>query len=275
MPDRDPRRAARRGGMTTADSPYCHDRRVRTGTWSSRYAAGEHEAVWHELRQVGDRVRSHDLIADAQSVCDEMARRARHNVEVIVERLSEQGYVFHANDDARTPVTPYHPPGARVEAVHDWLTEHFEVVPMTLLAWLNHVGDVWLVGTHPDWPESSSADPLVIEIEGSMYPKASITEYFDDELTAHGDAHVGGSHPPFQLPIAPDRLHKENVSGGPPYGFVLPDGCADGLLVAELALPFVSYLRWVFSRGGFPVQTGVSQAEWRVRRLLAADLLPL
>jgi hypothetical protein len=43
--------------------------------------------------------------------------------------------------------------------------------------------------------------------------------------------------------VAPDRLHKQNVSGGPPYGFILPDGCADGLFTAEVILPFVSYLQ--------------------------------
>lgn len=39
------------------------------------------------------------------------------------------------------------------------------------------------------------------------------------------------------LPLAPDRLHKDNVSGGPPYGIVLADGCVDGPgVVAEANL---------------------------------------
>ena len=78
----------------------------------------------------------------------------------------------------------------------------------------------------------------------------------------------------FVLPVAPDRLHKENVSGGAPYGFVLPDGCVDGLFVAETAMTFVSYLNHVFSHGGFPCTTG-SASEWRIKRDLAKDLLPL
>jgi hypothetical protein len=44
---------------------------------------------------------------------------------------------------------------------------------MTLLSWVRLVGDVWLVGTHPQWAESASADPLVIEAEGSRYPGAT------------------------------------------------------------------------------------------------------
>jgi hypothetical protein len=80
--------------------------------------------------------------------------------------------------------------------------------------------------------------------------------------------------PPFVLPLAPDRLHKENVSGGAPYGIVLPDACADGLFVADTTMPFVSYLNWVFRNGGFPWPAG-PENQWRVKRALAKDLLPL
>jgi hypothetical protein len=75
-------------------------------------------------------------------------------------------------------------------------------------------------------------------------------------------------------PLAPDRLHKENTSGGAPYGIILPDGCVDGLFAGETTTPFVSYLNRVFEHGGFPWWTG-SENEWRIKRDLARDLLPL
>ena len=78
----------------------------------------------------------------------------------------------------------------------------------------------------------------------------------------------------FVLPVAPDRLHKENTSGGSPYGFVLPDGCVDGLFVGETTTSFVEYLNHVFANGGFPWPTD-TQDEWRVKRDLAEGLLPL
>src|SRR6266516_1310240 len=43
-----------------------------------------------------------------------------------------------------------------------WLEERLGSVPLTLLSWVRLVGDVWLVGTHPQWATSASADPLVI-----------------------------------------------------------------------------------------------------------------
>ena len=76
------------------------------------------------------------------------------------------------------------------------------------------------------------------------------------------------------LPLAPDRYHKTNTSGGGPYGIVLPDGCADALFTWDTTMPFVSYLNWVFSEGGFPWPSG-EPSEWEVTYHLAQELLPL
>jgi hypothetical protein len=117
----------------------------------------------------------------------------------------------------------------------------------------------------------------VIEVEGSRYPKAtSIRDYLEDDWTAWHEhcAEDPDTAGPFVLPLAPDQLHKENTSGGSPYGIILPDGSAEGLFVADTTTPFVSYLNWVFRHGGFPETTG-SESEWRVRQDLAKDLLPL
>ena len=246
-----------------------------SSTWLTRYRNGERSRVWHELRQLGATIDDPNLLEDAQLVCDEMAIRARRNLELIVERLRRDGYRFHSNDDAQTPVVPF--VGATESAGEhaDWLRRSFGPVPMTVLSWVRLVGDVWLVGTHPQWPESASADPLVLELEGSRYPGASIRDYFSSELEAWREqANEDPDVDPFVLPVAPDRLHKANVSGGPPYGIVLPDGCVDGLLVGETTMPFVGYLNWVFRNGGFPGPTA-SKSQRRVKQALAEGLLTL
>jgi hypothetical protein len=244
--------------------------------WLDRYVAGQRAEVWHELRQLGAAVREPDVVEEAQRVCDHMASRARQNIETIVSRLTEQGYRFHTNDDDQTPVVPHHPPGPHAPELAAWLQAHFGMVPLTLLSWVRLVGDVWLVGTHPRWTSSASADPLVIEVEGARYPGESITDYFDDEHEAHQQWASESTEAvgPFVLPLAPDHLHKDNVSGGPPYGIVVPDGCVDGMFEAEARMPFVSYLNWVFASGGFP-GCAASSAPWEVRHSLVEGLIPL
>lgn len=118
--------------------------------WLERYRGGEREQVWHELRQWGDRVREPGVAGEAQAVCDEMARRARHNVELVVGRLREQGYRFHTNDDAQDPVEPLRAPTGGAASLASWLPERFGPVPMVVSSWLRLIADVWLVGTHPD-----------------------------------------------------------------------------------------------------------------------------
>ena len=143
---------------------------------------------------------------------------------------------------------------------------------MTVSSWIHIVGDVWFVGSHPAWASASAADPLVIQIEGNHYPDNDIiNEYFTEEYSMWSE---DSDQALFKLPVAPDRLHKDNTSGGGPYGVILPDSCADGLLVLDtLTVSFVDYLRWVFASGGFPANTGDYPAQWQVRQRLEADLL--
>ncbi len=238
--------------------------------WLSRYQNGQRDRVWQELRELGGAVRQSDHLAqEAQLVCDEMAHRARHNVELIVERLTRSGYRFHLNNDEQTPVQPHIPPGEAAAGYAEWLQQRFDAVPMTLLSWVRIVGEVWLVGTHPDWSGSASADPLVIELERSRaYGEHLWTRWQASQSEEPDDGRL------FVLPVAPDRFHKDNTSGGAPYGIVLPDGCVDGLFRWETTMPFVSYLNWVFSEGGFPWPSG-DPSQWRVRHRLVKDMLPL
>jgi hypothetical protein len=59
-----------------------------------RYQAGDCKAVWKDLIALGEGVRSELYYADAAAVAAETMRRARHNVELLIQRLAEAGYRF-------------------------------------------------------------------------------------------------------------------------------------------------------------------------------------
>jgi hypothetical protein len=219
------------------------------------------------MRQLGSRVREPASAPQAQAVCDEMSRRARSNIETLVERLREQGDRFHRNVNDQTPTEPHTPPGAGAEEHLHWLEQRLGPVPMVVSSWIRIVGDVWLVGTHPRWPSSAAADPLVLEFAGSRYPNSDIRTYVADEIAAWQE----DQDAPFLLPVAPDQCHKDNVSGGGAYGVVLPDASADAHFVGEAGMPLVSYLNWVFQHGGFPAPSG-DDAQWQVIHELSEGL---
>ncbi|SMC59626.1 hypothetical protein [Lentzea albidocapillata] len=240
--------------------------------WLTRYRNGQRHVVWQELALLGD-VRRSGRLEEAQAVCDEMAHRARQNVELIVERLTADGFLFHDNDDEQTPARPHTPPTTEAAAHVEWMEERLGAVPLTLSSWTRIVGDVWLVGTHPRWQTSAGSDPLVVEVEGSRCSDASLRRYVEDEWQMWQE---DGSAGVFVLPLSPDHLHKDNTSGGDPYGVVLPDRRVDGLFSWENGMtPFVSYLNRAFQTGGFPMADGEEADAREVTSRLAQDLLPL
>ena len=245
------------------------------GGWLDRYRDGEREQVWWELRQLGAAVREPRFEAEARDVCDEMARRARSNVEILVARLTAQGFRFHSNDADAAPVVPLRPPGDEITELVAALEGEYGPIPFVVSSWMRIVGDVWLVGTHPEWPDSDHADPLVVELEGSRYQGYSTLDYWASEREAWQEESLDAvGSPGFVLPVAPDRLHKANISGGAPYGFRVPDGCADGLFVTDHVGSFVSYLNLVFAHGGFRgFSDGAGVAK--IKRALSQGLLEL
>jgi hypothetical protein len=62
--------------------------------WLARYSAGEYEAVWAEMLQLGEALVSAPAYEHARAVAEETMRRARANVELLIERLQAAGYEF-------------------------------------------------------------------------------------------------------------------------------------------------------------------------------------
>jgi hypothetical protein len=112
-------------------------------------------------------------------------------------------------------------------------------MPISLRAWFEQVGGVALLGSHDllNPKENATADPLVV-----TSPR-HLLEMVDAEEAADGMA----------LWIAPDDLHKANISGGDPYSITIPNACADAEFEFEWhQTTFVKYLRKAFEWGGFP-----------------------
>jgi hypothetical protein len=156
---------------------------------------------------------------------------------------------------------PHVPPGpdARKE-IADFERE-LDVLPLSLRVFYEVVGEVNLMGHHPTLdPEGNpvATDPLVV-----YGLDEGIVEY-DEE---------GEEERPAAVIIAPDDLHKANVSGGDPYLMTIPDLRADGELVNERhGLFFVDYLRLCFEFGGFPGYEGKDVVPAQLQSLKAGLL---
>jgi hypothetical protein len=253
-----------------------------------RYMGGAYREVWAELVALGASVREEPHATDALAVAYETMHRVEANVRTLVARLSEMGYTFASPGSSSSMAElsglfgtilkalgqpgpakggagasgarPHVPPGPHAQRDVAAFEKQFGTLPLSLRTFYEVVGEVNLIGHHPtlDPPGNPiSTDPLVVYglDEGAL-------EYDED----------GEEGAPVAITIAPDDLHKANISGGDPYTMELPNASADGAVVGERhQLLFVDYLRLCFALGGFPGYEG-RHAPGEVR-VLSAGLL--
>jgi hypothetical protein len=210
------------------------------GRWLEHYRAGRHREVWTEITSAGP-----DLDReDATAVARETMRRARGNVERLVEALPAHGFVFGD--------TPHAPPPAGIAQRLDALEDVIGAIPLALRVFFEEVGQVNLNGTHAEWT-FDYPDPLVVHAPIDFI-RSEFEEWSEERYSET-----------FEIPLAPDFLHKANVSGGSPYSLAVPNATADGLLLWEPhQTTFVNYLRIAFAAGGMPgwLQEPGQQPDW-------------
>ena len=113
--------------------------------WHERYRAGDCAQVWNEMSSLGADVRAENLWSEAVEVTRETMRRARTNVERLLELLPASGYEFSDDPNVRVFV----PPPADIVAQLDGLEGRIGRLPFALRCWYEEVGLVNLMGEHP------------------------------------------------------------------------------------------------------------------------------
>jgi hypothetical protein len=222
----------------------------RDGTLLKRYRAGEFDQVWREIR-------SHPSIEgefrdEVMEVAEATMRRVAQNADLITARLRAVGWQALLSQylELRTPPNPSD------EAVFSRITEISGApIPPTLLAFWRVVGGInWV------WDYNSKGRPpglgfdLPLEDHDALCIDApsAITYLFDEWIDQRRQE---GPSPkqPLLIDLAPDYLHKANISGGSPYCIEVPFLGADPLFSEERhGLPFLDYLRLAFHWAGFP-----------------------
>jgi hypothetical protein len=202
-----------------------------------RYQNGEYEQVWKELQDLGASIRNEPYYTQAQDVAAETMGRVRRNCERIISRLHILGYVFGTFPDGKRRsgrMPPHTLPSQKMQADCDELESEAGPLPLSLVAFWQEVGAVDLVGMLPSWP--AGLDPLVVDP-----PEGPLAELYEEDEEIF-------------ISLAPDEFHKDNISGGGPYGLELPNPAADFMFMDEPhEVLFVPYLRLALLQwGGFP-----------------------
>lgn len=237
-------------------------------TFSRRYASGEHEAVWNDLRSLGPVPgRLREDVAD-------VARQTMVRVAAHLRRLAE--------DAPAAGLKPLHdcgptPPAPDERAVIERMDREVGGLPAALVACVYETGRFSLIGDwpvlglhHDDWtdvPDGAGVlfcDPL--DLPGAAGPDNEWRDHWDEwrdhwgewkddwreGLDDRADGRERGR--PFRLPFAPDEVLKTGY-GGLSHNIEIPGTGADPVLWGVMYRPgitLVEYLRVSVAWGGFP-----------------------
>lgn len=216
----------------------------------NRYQSGEYNAVWSEIRRISNHEACQDqVIVDVAKATME---RVEHNVELLANRLRKFGWraLGAEYSDLRTKPSPDD------ESIFDRISKiSGEPIPVSFDAFWRTVGGINLVWDYQldeDCPDLGFDIPLE-EMDPLCIDPPQATAYQLDEWES-GEHHLlTGLAGKYRLDLAPDYLHKANISGGDAYAIYFPSTASDPIFENERhRLPFVDYLRLAFKWVGFP-----------------------
>ena len=240
-----------------------------------RYQKGLHQEVYDELLAMQEHIYEPDMYEEALLVMREMMRRVRSNIEVLLPRLSEMGYLFRKGgfwdnfspeEKARLEIEyPLFQPPTLETLEQVALLEHLTgPLPLSLKCWYEVVGTVNLIGLFPANGRGYGPvlDPLYVEsIEMVLQMVTRFVEMGEWE------------EEPVLL-LAPDRFHKYGYSGAGAYTMALPCKAVDAPFLDEPHhTTFVNYLRICMRWGGFPGLEEENRLTGEELDFLTKDLL--
>jgi hypothetical protein len=193
--------------------------------------------------------------------------RALRNVETLKSLLPSIGWRFHfPMSGPPSDYCVHAPPRPDVQERIAELETLCGPLPASIRAWWGIVGTVCFMREPPIEYEEPLPDPLVVA------PIEHVIAEFHEWTS---DPERRSREPRFRAPLAPDELHKDDISGGAPYELELPSSAADGVLLNEWHnVMFVAYLREAFRWAGLP---GWSRAPHTAARVatIRRELIPL
>jgi hypothetical protein len=213
----------------------------------ARYKSGDFVSVWREIGSHAGM--AGDFLAEARDVADETMKRVARNADLVAERLAAAGWRALHGDLRSNP-----------DATDIVIIEQIEVftgapLPLSLRSFWRVVGGIdWVWNYRLESPlPDLGVDLPIDEMDPLCIDAAKSVGYLLGEWEEQKQQPDSDGIRLFNLDLAPDYLHKANISGGAPYGICLPCIQADPLFADERHnLTFTDYLRLCFRWAGFP-----------------------
>ena len=170
--------------------------------------------------------------------------RQKAELEAIYHRLRSARFGFENPDEA------WLPPSERTDELLAYYAKHGCPLPPAMAEFYRQIGGVNFIGWSSAWDDDEYPDAL------NVLPLELLVEEFESEWVEASTADRGivtETYGGFYFSFSPDFLHKQNISGGPAHGVVLPSAEADPKVQGiPWDQTFTEYVDFAISKDGFP-----------------------
>ncbi len=199
-----------------------------------RYDAGNRAEVWAELRSITTLSEEPRTVREAANmVCSRAMERAASNVAAIHTHLMSLGFQFEF------PKESYSPPNVESAELNRALISAVGPVPLTLQAWLEHVGTVTF-RRQPIISQPSPIDRLLDPLE-FQYSHDEVADGLEQQRERLAEGAVDAR---FRFVFAGDLYHKNEISGGGASYIEMPADWVDALVIEDDAARIVERNRF-------------------------------
>ncbi|MFG4000576.1 hypothetical protein [Flavobacterium aquidurense] len=220
-------------------------------TFYERYLTGETEQVYEDINKLGKDAFLPNNLEDIEKVLTETFERVAYNLNIIYKELIAIGYLFKTDFQFNSDRPLIKPLAETDQLLYklDKTIESFGFVPTSLKIFYKIVGACnfgWDYDTNEDfiW---ECADPIqIISLD-------DLVSYISDDDNLEVFQEYYNEDGFVSLELSADYLHKDNISGGPPYSLqITPESSIDApFLYEEHNTTFINYLRICFENCGF------------------------
>ncbi len=173
---------------------------------------------------------------------------------IVARQKAELEAIYHTLKSARFgfeyPEEAWLPPSERTEELLAYYAGHGCPLPPAVAEFYRQIGGVNFIGWSSAWDDDEYPDAL------NVIPLEWLVEEFEAEWGQASEAErkeLREAYDGFYFSFSPDFLHKQNISGGPAHGVVLPSVEADPKVQGiPWDLTFTQYIDFAISKEGFP-----------------------
>ena len=218
-----------------------------------KYMDGETELTCKELLELEDQIYDTKVFFEVDKVLTEIFSRVAYNSEIIFKELKDIHYCFWSDSELNRsfPIRKPPPNSNNFLTKVEFEVKQFGHIPLSLSYFYSIVGSLNFTWNYEKkeevkWP---GIDPLQIIAIDDLYDQVT-NKYWKEEML---DYLKDEDYNSAILELSGDYLHKDNISGGPPYSIKITKKPSIDSLILNLPdkLGFIDYLRICFENCGF------------------------